>query len=109
MDLLVSKLQRLEKKDLDAFRLVRGHRLFTEDDFKTVLMNAVDIYRPRFAEEQPAADIFENTRVVWKEMYGKAIDVRREIVIPALEKRRISHGRGAADLKTQLSHLAGEA
>jgi hypothetical protein len=107
LDLLVSKLQRLEKKDLEAFRLVCGRRLFSEDDFRSVLMNAVDIYRPRFAEEEPAADIFENTRAVWREIYGKAIDVRLEIVIPALAKRKLSYGAAAANLKAQLSHVAG--
>jgi hypothetical protein len=107
MDLLVSKLQRLEKKDLEAFRLVCGRRLFSEDDFRTVLMNAVDIYRPRFAEEQSGADIFENTRAVWQEIYGKAIDVRLEIVIPALAKRKPSHGAAAPNWKAQLSHVAG--
>jgi hypothetical protein len=107
LDLLVSKLQRLEQKDLEAFRLVCGRRLFSEDDFRTVLMNAVDIYRPRFAEEQFAADIFENTRAVWQEIYGKAIDVRLEIVVPALAKRKLSHGAAAQKWKAQLSHVAG--
>jgi hypothetical protein len=107
VDLLVSKLQRLEKKDLQAFRLVCGRQLFTEDDFKIVLMNAVDIYRPRFAEEQTAADIFENTRTVWKEIYGKTVDVRQEIIIPALAKRNLSYGAAGPNWKAQLSHVAG--
>jgi hypothetical protein len=107
LDLLVSKLQRLEKKDLDAFRLVCGRRLFSEDDLRMVLMNAVDIYRPRFAEEQTSADIFENTRAVWQEIYGRTIDVRLEIIVPALTNRKLSYGSAAPNLKAQLSHIAG--
>jgi hypothetical protein len=107
LDLLVSKLQRLEKKDLEAFRLVCGRQLFSEGDLRTVLMNAVDIYRPRFAEEESVADIFENTRAVWREIYGKAIDVRLEIIIPALAKRKTSYGAAAPNWKAQLSHVAG--
>jgi hypothetical protein len=107
VDLLVAKLQRLEKKDLEAFRLVCGRQLFSEAEFKAVLMSAVDIYRPRFAEEQTAADIFENTRTVWKEIYGKTIDVRQEIIMPALERRKRSYGATGPNLKAQLSHLAG--
>jgi hypothetical protein len=107
LDLLVSKLQRLEKKDLEAFRLVRRRGLFSEDEFKAALMNAVDIYRPRFAEEQSGADIFENTRAVWREIYGKTIDVRLEIVVPALARRKLSYGGAAPNRKAQLSHVAG--
>jgi len=107
VDLLVSKLQRLEKKDLEAFRLVCTRRVFSEDDLRTVLMNAVDIYRPRFAEEESGTDIFGNTRVVWQEIYGKSIDVRQEIIVPALAKRKLSYGASAPNVKLQLSHVAG--
>ncbi len=107
LDLLVSKLQRLEKKDVEAFRLVCARQLFSEDEFRSVLMNAVDIYRPRFAEEETGADMVENTRVVWREIFGKTIDVRLEIIVPALAKRKLQYGSAAPNWKALLSHVAG--
>ena len=106
IDILVSKLPRLEEKDLAAFRLV-FHKtgLPTEEQLKGALMNAVDLYRPRFAEESHASDIYANTRTVWKELYGKEIEVRNEIVTPALERRKVSHQPGAQDWKKQLGEI----
>lgn len=106
IDILVSKLSRLEEKDVRAFRLV--HELTkspTEEQLREVLMNAVDLFRPRFDEESATGDIFLNTRRVWEILYGKQIDVRAEIIAPALVRRKKGYGTHWAGLKDGLSKL----
>jgi hypothetical protein len=106
IDILVSKLQRLEEKDLRAFLLVQQTMgLPSEQQLKTVLMNAVDLYRPRFAEEEFKGDIFENTRSVWRALFNKDIDVRNDLIIPGLEKRRSSYGLNAPKHKSVLEKI----
>jgi hypothetical protein len=105
-DVLVSKLQRLEEKDLNAFRLVvekTGHP--TEEEFARHLQLAVDLYRPKFDEESARGDMLMNTRLVWQTLWGKDIDVRARIIRPALE--RSEHDYRAVDptLKTRLANL----
>lgn len=87
LDLLIAKLHRLEEKDLRAFRLVierTGHP--TEDEMRRELQVAVDLYRPNF-DEAMVGDITTNTRVLWHELWGKDINVRSEIIGPAIELR----------------------
>src|SRR5215211_8376449 len=62
IDILISKLLRLEQKDLEAFRIViakTGHP--TETELIAELQMAVDLFRPSFDEEN-AADLASNTR-----------------------------------------------
>ena len=105
-DVLVSKLQRLEEKDLEAFKLViakTGHP--TESEFIEHLQKAVDLYRPKFDEETARGDMLLNTRELWKILWKKEIDVRAAIIRPAL--KRMSHDSVPADpaLKTRLANL----
>ena len=87
IDILIAKLHRLADKDLAAFRLVierMGHP--TEDEMRRELQIAVDLFRPNFDEEM-IGDITANTRVLWQELWGKDINVRQEIIAPAVALR----------------------
>lgn len=105
-DVLVSKLQRLEEKDLEAFKLViakTGHP--TEVEFKRHLQKAVDLYRPKFDEETARGDMLMNTKILWQALWNKEIDVRAEIIRPALERVRHDYDAGDPALKTRLANL----
>jgi hypothetical protein len=103
IDILVSKIKRLEEKDLRAFKLVRektGHP--NEEDLIHALRRVVDIFRPSFDEES-AGNPAHNTQVLWQELFDKGIDVRSTIITPALTERRRSYGNPATGLKAALS------
>ena len=88
IDILIAKLNRLEEKDLEAFRVVikkTGHP--TEAEMIEELQAAVDLFRPGFDEEN-AVDMTGNCRRLWPEIFGREIDPRKEIIAPALEIRR---------------------
>ena len=98
MDILIAKLHRLADKDLAAFRLVMdrtGHP--TEDEMRRELQFALDLFRPNFDEEM-IGDITTNTRVLWQELWKKDINVRQEIIAPAVVLRN----------KGYLEHMAQE-
>jgi hypothetical protein len=105
IDILVSKIKRMEEKDLQAFRLVRaktGHP--TEAELITALRRVVDIYRPSFDEES-GSDSRENTRLLWQDLFGHSIDVARQIIGPALEERRKSYGPPGHELRDALKRV----
>lgn len=102
LDILIGKLDRLEPKDLLAFRRVReltGHP--TADELQRELQNAVDLFRPGFDEDSPNR-YPENTRQLWREIYGREIDIRRDIIEPALARRKLGYGQPPPDYKQAL-------
>jgi hypothetical protein len=105
-DILVSKLQRLDPKDVQAFKLVIRHTGHpTEAEFARHLQNAVDLYRPKFDEESARGDMLINTRILWQTLWNKEIDVRAEIIRPALERARHDYQQIDPTLKTRLANL----
>jgi hypothetical protein len=105
-DILTSKLQRLDEKDIKAFQLVidrTGHP--TEEEFTKHLQKAVDLYRPKFDEEASLGDIFNNTQLLWHTLWKKSIDVRAAIIRPALDRSRHDYEAGDPSLKARLAKL----
>jgi hypothetical protein len=105
-DILTSKLQRLEQKDLEAFKLVvarTGHP--TEEEFAQHLQYAVDLYRPKFDEEGSLGDMLNNTRLLWHTLWQREIDVRARIIRPALQRQRHDYEEGDPGLKERLANL----
>jgi len=105
-DVLVSKLQRLEEKDLNAFRVVidkTGHP--TEEEFARHLQLAVDLYRPKFDEESARGDMLMNTKILWHALWAREIDVRARIIRPALERSEREYRTIDQTLKARLGNL----
>jgi hypothetical protein len=101
-DILTSKIARLEEKDIEAFELVikkTGHP--SSDEFKMHLRMAVDLFRPNFDEEQ-GRDFTTQTQFLWQRIFGQPIDVRKEIIIPALALRKAQYSEGEESLKQKL-------
>ena len=102
IDILIAKLNRLDDKDLRAFEIVlarTGHP--TEAELIHELQMAVDLFRPSFDEEQ-GYDIAANCRRLWPLIYGREIDPRKEIIAPALAKRKAGYGEPSQDHKQEL-------
>ncbi|MDB6041336.1 MAG: hypothetical protein JWM99_5177 [Verrucomicrobiales bacterium] len=102
IDILIGKLDRLDAKDLKAFERVievSGHP--SEDDLRRELQNAVDLFRPAFDDDSPNR-FPDNTRRLWHEIYHKEIDIRREIIEPAMARRKKGYGESPPDYKRSL-------
>jgi Nucleotidyltransferase of unknown function (DUF6036) len=104
IDILVAKIKRLDEKDLRAFHLVRdklGHP--TEDELIKALRRVVDIYRPSFDEES-GNNARENTELLWRNLFGKTINVAQEVIAPALAERRKNYGQQNQGFREALAH-----
>jgi hypothetical protein len=103
LDILIGKLDRLDPKDLLAFRRVidlTGHP--TREEFLRELQNAVDLFRPAFDEESPNR-YPENAVRLWRELWQTDLDLRRDIIAPALARRRAGYGETPPDYKRALA------
>lgn len=102
LDILIGKLDRLDAKDLKAFARTReltGHP--TADELKHELQEAVDLFRPAFDEDAPNR-YPENTRKLWREIFHAEIDIRREIIEPAMARRKQGYGETPPNYKGAL-------
>ena len=102
IDILIAKLNRLDDKDVRAFRAViakTGHP--TEAELIKELQLAVDLFRPSFDEEQ-GHDMANNCRRLWPLIFGREIDPRAEIIAPALAIRKAGYGEPTRDYKQEL-------
>ena len=105
---MIAKLNRLDDKDLLAFRTVlakTGHP--TEAELIKELQFAVDLFRPSFDEEQ-GHDLANNCCRLWPLIYGREIDPRKEIIAPALAIRRAGYGEPTRDYKQELREALRE-
>jgi hypothetical protein len=108
IDILIAKLNRLDEKDLEAFRVVMRKTAHpTEAELIYELQMAVDLFRPSFDEEQ-GHDMGNNCRRLWPIIYGREIDTRSEIIAPALQKRREGYGEPTRDYKQELRDAVRE-
>ena len=102
LDILMGKLDRLDAKDLKAFERViqlTGHP--TAEEFRLELQNAVDLFRPAFDEDSPNR-YPQNTQSLWREIFHAEIDLRRDIIEPAIARRRQGYGEPPPDYKAIL-------
>ena len=91
IDILIAKLNRLEEKDLEAFRVVirkTGHP--TESKLLEELQMAVDLFPPVFEEEQ-GQDMPKNRRRLWPTLFGRQTDFLD--IAPSQNQARRPHTR----------------
>ena len=102
LDILIAKLNRLDAKDLKAFERViqlTGHP--TAAELQQELQAAVDLFRPAFEEDSPNR-FPENTRKLWHDVFQAEIDVRNDIIEPAIVRRNQGYGELPPDYKHTL-------
>jgi hypothetical protein len=102
LDILIGKLNRLEAKALKAFqRVIQLTGQPTAAELLSELPMAVDLFRPAFEEDMPNR-YPENTRHLWRDIYHAEIDVRREIIEPAMARRNRGYDEEPPDYKGAL-------
>jgi hypothetical protein len=83
----LSKISRGEEKDFEAFEeVIRSEGHPTESELRDALISAVHLYKPGF-DEAASGDPLNNTRLLWKRLFKRDIDVRKEIISAASKER----------------------
>ncbi len=93
LDILIGKLHRLEKKDLSAFELIRP----TERDLIARIRDVPGFFRLNLGGEKSA--FHANTERLWPLLYGHPINVKKEIIAPALAALEDYEGDDKLDLQ----------
>lgn len=102
LDILIGKLDRLDAKDLKAFErviLLSGHP--TAAELCAELQAAVDLFRPAFDEDSPN-EYPDSTRRLWREIFHTEIDIRKDIIEPAVARRKQGYGEPPPNYKGAL-------
>jgi hypothetical protein len=105
IDILTSKVMRMERKDFRAFELVRrvtNHP--TEEEMLWALRLVFDIFRPSFDEEQ-ASNVHGNVKQLWREFFGRDIDIPAQIIRPGVKQREESYRQSGKGTKNLLGEL----
>ena len=61
----------------------------------------MDLFRPAFDEDSPNR-YPDNTRRLWREVFHAEIDIRRDIIEPAIVRRQQGYGESPPDYKKVL-------
>lgn len=84
IDILISKVNRLAEKDLNAFKLViekTGHP--TEAELIREFQAAPDLFFIGFYNPFAGGSYWGRTEQLWQDLWGRTVDVQREILDPA--------------------------
>jgi len=68
---------------------------------RQLMSGDVDLFRPAFDENSPNR-YPENTRRLWREIFHTEIDVRGDIIEPAIARRKQGYGEPPPDYKKVL-------
>jgi hypothetical protein len=113
IDILMSKLHRFEEKDLDAFRKIYAQTGFpTADELLSELRATPRLFAKResshaeMPSQFPESRINESVPKLFVEMYGKRINVRRDILLPAEQAIASSYNDHETGHQSDLNALA---
>jgi hypothetical protein len=106
IDILIGKLNRLEPKDFKAFYLVKAATGEpTEENLLQELRDAPELFSHAYMAPHGQASYTQNVATFWQGFYEKAIDVEKQIIIPANETLKQNYDIGG-NYKASLKAIA---